>query len=277
MSWPTQFSFNQLTAGDQPLDHLIEAAVEFGVPRLGLQRRQTEAFGFDRALELLKGTGIEITSYGSAGGWGPIRDPAEAAANRERNLKVLDQAVQLGTGIVSVGVGGLAAGDRDVAVARRRVEAGLMELSSHAAERELKLAIEPLHPVFFPDLSVLPTLGLALDLVERLDLLCLGLNVDTMHVWWDPALVQLLGRARSRIYLVQINDWLPNAPHRLDRGIMGEGCIDFEPIIEALDGYAGIYEIETINDELRGLELAEVFRRSAAGFERTFGRHAMQA
>jgi sugar phosphate isomerase/epimerase len=277
MSWPGQFSFNQLTAGDRSVDQLIEAAVQFGVPRLGLQRRQTEAFGFDRALELLNGTGIEITSYGSAGGWGPIRDPAEAARHRQVNLRVLDQAVQLGAGIVSVGVGGLAAGDRDLASARSRVEAGLVELAADAAERKLKLAIEPLHPVFFPDLSVLQTLGLAVDLVERLDQPSVGLNVDTMHVWWDPALVQLLERAGSRIYLVQINDWLPNAPHRLDRGIMGEGCIDFEPIIEALAGYAGIYEIETINDELRKEELPEVFRRSAAGYERTFGRHTVQA
>src|SRR5262245_60373137 len=136
MSWPAQFSFNQLTAGDRPVDELIEAAVQFGVPRLGLQRRQTEAFGFDRALELLKRTQIQITSYGSAGGWGPIRDPAQAAANRERNVTVLDQAVQLGTEIVSVGVGGLTSDDRDVASARARVEAGLLELAPHAAERK---------------------------------------------------------------------------------------------------------------------------------------------
>ena len=273
MTWPAQFSFNQLTAGDRPTDQLIEAAAHFGVTRLGLQRRQTEAFGFERAVEVLKGTGIQITSYGSAGGWGPIRDPAEAASNRERNLRVLDQAVELGTDIVSVGVGGLAPGDRDVPSARARVEAGLVELAPHAAARQLKLAIEPLHPVFFPDLSVLPTLGLAVDLVERIGQASVGLNVDSMHVWWDPQLVSLLRRAHSRIYLVQINDWLPNAPHRLDRGVMGDGCIDFEPMIEALDGYAGIYEIETINDELRKLELAEVFRRSATGFQHTFGRH----
>ena len=277
MTWPAQFSFNQLTAGDRPLDQLIEAAVQFGVTRLGLQRRQTEAFGFARAVELFRGAHIDITSYSSAGGWGPIRDPAEAASNRERNLRVLDQAVELGTGIVSVGVGGLAAGDRDVASARSRVEEGLAELAPHAAERGLQLAIEPLHPVFFPDLSVLQTPGLAFELVERINQACLGLNVDTMHVWWDPELAPLLRRARSRIYLVQINDWLPNAPHRLDRGIMGDGCIDFEPIIEALEGYTGMYEIETINDELRKLDLAEVFRRSAAAFARTFGRHAVPA
>lgn len=58
---------------------------------------------------------------------------------------------------------------------------------------------------------------------------------------------------------------------------MGDGCIDFEPMIEALDGYDGIYEIETINDELRKLDLAEVFRRSAAAFEHSFGRDAVQA
>ena len=206
-----------------------------------------------------------------------MRDAADVALNRDRNLKVLDQAVALGTGIVSVGVGGLASGDRDVRAARARVEAGLRELAPEAALRKLRLAIEPLHPVFFPDLSVLQTLGLAIDLVERVDQACVGLNVDTMHVWWDPQLVSLLQRASSRIYLVQINDWLPNAPHRLDRGIMGEGCIDFEPIIDALDGYAGIYEIETINDGLRKLDLAEVFRRSADAFEHTFGRQAAKA
>jgi sugar phosphate isomerase/epimerase len=89
-----------------------------------------------------------------------------------------------------------------------------------------------------------------------------------------PRVGALLRRASARVYLVQISDWLPNHPHRLGQGVMGEGCIDFDPMIEALDGYGGVYEIETINDELRKLDLDEVFRRSVVGFQQTFGRAA---
>jgi hypothetical protein len=41
--------------------------------------------------------------------------------------------------------------------------------------------------------------------------------------------------------------------------------------------FRGIYEIETINDDLRKVDLAELFRRSASTFQQTFGRRAAAA
>src|SRR4051812_18560927 len=101
MDWPPRLSFNQYTAGNRPLDELVSAALAIGMPRLGLQRRPTEAFGFARALEVLRGTDLVVTSYGSVGGWAGLRDRDSAEQNRSDNLRYLDQAVQLGTDVVT--------------------------------------------------------------------------------------------------------------------------------------------------------------------------------
>ena len=61
-------------------------------------------------------------------------------------------------------VGGLPNGDRDLAAARQRVADRLADLAPYAAERGVRLAIEPLHPMYVADRAVITTLGQALDL-----------------------------------------------------------------------------------------------------------------
>jgi sugar phosphate isomerase/epimerase len=101
--------------------------------------------------------------------------------------------------------------------------------------------------------------------------------VDISHVAWDPELVPQLRRAGSRVVLVQLNDsflvqlhdWSVRPSSRFDRGLMGEGCIDYGAVLDGLDGDAGWFEVEALNDELRRTSLLDRFERAAQNFERT--------
>ena len=49
----------------------------------------------------------------------------------------------------------------------------------------VRLAIEPLHPMYAADRCVVSTLAQALDLAERFPAEQVGVIVDTYHIWWD--------------------------------------------------------------------------------------------
>ena len=59
----------------------------------------------------------------------------------------------------------------------------------------MRLAIEPMHPIFAADRGVVSTLAQALDLAEPLPAEAVGVVVDTFHVWWEPGVEEQIARA----------------------------------------------------------------------------------
>ena len=74
-----------------------------------------------------------------------------------------------------------------------------------------------------------------------------GVAVDTYHVWWDPDLEAQIARAGARVLAHHICDWLvPTRDLLLDRGMMGDGVIDFPASAagSTAAGYRGTQEVE---------------------------------
>jgi sugar phosphate isomerase/epimerase len=90
-----------------------------------------------------------------------------------------------------------------------------------------------------------------LDIADALGNDGLGIALDNYHVWWDPELAVQVARAGPHIVAHHISDWLVPTRHMLnDRGMMGDGVIDFRAIrgmVEAA-GYCGIEEVEIFSD-----------------------------
>ncbi len=151
-------------------------------------------------------------------------------------------------------VGGLPTGSRDLRGARDRVRNALGELAPYAADQEVRLALEALHPMDCADWAVLSTVGQALDQAEEFPQEQVGVVVDTFHVWWDPDVWRSIERAGSRIASFQLCDWI--LPLRADvllaRGYRGDGSIDFPPFVTAVDaaGYRGNIEVEMFNADV---------------------------
>jgi sugar phosphate isomerase/epimerase len=120
----------------------------------------------------------------------------------------------------------------------------------------VRLALEPLHPIFAADRAVISTLKQALDLAAPFPAQAVGVVVDTYHVWWDPELEAQIARAgaEGRLASYQVCDWtLPLAADPLlSRGYMGDGYIDFASIgawVTAA-GYTGDVEVEIFNRQI---------------------------
>jgi sugar phosphate isomerase/epimerase len=138
----------------------------------------------------------------------------------------------------------------------------------------VRLAIEPLHPMYASDRCVISTLGQALDIAERFPPEQVGVVVDTYHLWWDdlaPAHTARAG-AGGRIAAFQLADWVTPLPEGvlLGRGQLGDGCIDLREWRRRVDaaGYEGAIEVEIFNPALWARDGAEVLAEIAERYVR---------
>jgi sugar phosphate isomerase/epimerase len=143
-------------------------------------------------------------------------------------------------------------GSKDLVNARQQVAEGVGLLCETAAELGVKLALEPLHPVYAADRSCLTTIDEALAIMAKLPSSLLGICLDVYHIWWDPHLAERIAACQGRISGFHVCDWLvPTRDSVNDRGMMGDGVIDIPAIrakVEAA-GYEGLVEVEIFSSE----------------------------
>jgi len=262
-----RLSLNQRTIPRWSVGEAVEGCLAAGIPAIGLWREQIAEFGLDRACKKVRASGLRVSSL-CRGGFltGLEGDYTRAMAD---NMQAIDEAAALGARCLVMVVGGLPEGSRDLPGARRRVEDRIAELAVYAGQNGVQLAVEPMHPLFCADRGVVSTLRQALELAERFPVEQVGVVVDTFHLWWDPDLTELVGRAAGRIASYQVCDWITPFPADalLSRGMMGDGHIDFHSFSSLMQeaGYAGDIEVEIFNAEVWAAEpsstLATLARR----------------
>jgi sugar phosphate isomerase/epimerase len=261
---PARLSFNQITADHLDLDEALAACRQAGIGWFGAWRHKL-ATG---AAERIRAAGLKVSSL-CRGGFFPAPDEAGRRERDADNRAAVDEAAELGTGVLVLVCG--PAPDGDLRAARRQVLEGIEALAPYAAERGVRLGIEPLHPMMIAERSVVVTLAQALDLAERFEPRHVGVVVDAYHVWWDPELERQLERAAGRIVGYHVSDWLSPTPDVLaGRGMMGDGVIDLPRIrglVEAA-GYDGPIEVEVINPGLAELPTGRLFALTVERFSR---------
>ena len=152
---------------------------------------------------------------------------------------------------------------------RERFVRELRELSERAADAGVRLALEPM-----PFSTNVATLQDGVDLAEEVGHPALGLTIDTWHVYragtpYDriPEIVP-----PELVVVVELDDcaaeavgglWEDTVDHRR---LPGDGDADPAEFVRrvAETGFDGPWGVEIISEELRGLELAEGLRRTAA-------------
>ena len=118
-----------------------------------------------------------------------------------------------------------------------------------AAQAGIKLGIEPLHPMYADSRSAVNTLQQANDIAEKFASPYLGVVIDVYHLWWDPDLQAQTARCgqNGNLFAFHVCDWkTPTEDFLLDRGLMGEGCIDIKQIRSWVEspGFNGFHEVE---------------------------------
>ncbi|MPZ84172.1 MAG: TIM barrel protein [Actinophytocola sp.] len=265
---PERFSFNQATAKYWPLPDVIAGCAAAGVRSVGLWREPVAEYGLARSAALVRDAGLTVSTLCRGGFFG-------ADDWLEDNRRAIDEAAELGAPVVVLVCGGLFG--RSLADARARVADGLAALAPYAMDAGVRLAIEPMHPMFCADRSVVASLAGALALAAPFPRAAVGIALDTYHVWWDERVFELIAAAgdQGRIACFQLADWCVPLPADVlvGRGLPGTGHVDFAPLLKAVAdaGYPGPIEVEVFNAELWARPGEEVLRETIAAYRSVAG------
>ena len=242
-------SLNTKTVNSWTLAEAVDGAASAGLGAVGLWRDRVQETGVGYAAKQVADAGLRVSSLCRGGFMTGVHDDG-----LDDNRRALDEAAELGAPELVMVMGGLP--DRDLIGARTRVEDRLAQLVPYAIDRGVRIALEPLHPMFAADRAVISTLGQALSMASPHPVEAVGVVVDTFHVWWDPELYNKIRQAgkEGRISSYQVCDWLVpmEADPLLSRGMMGDGVIDFDTIgtwVRAA-GYQGDVEVEIFNEKV---------------------------
>jgi sugar phosphate isomerase/epimerase len=254
-------SLNQITTNRWSVAEAADGCARAGIGAIALWRDKVEeAGGAAAAGRIVRDAGLEVSSLCRGGfftaGPGALDD----------NRRAIEDAATIGAGVLVLVCGGLPEGSRDLAGARDAVRDGIAAVLVDAAAAGVRLAIEPLHPMFCADRSVISLLREANDLAEQFPEEHVGVIVDAYHVWWDPYVEEEI--ARARVFGFHIDDWVLPLPEGalLGRGLPGEGCADLAKLHRAVaaTGYAGWVEVEVLSERVWAMDGDEVLARLAA-------------
>lgn len=234
-----------------------------GVKGITVWRQWLEGRDIAKVGRGLRAAGIQPVSL-CRGGFFPAPDAAGRRLAIEDNLRAIDEAEALGAPLIVLVCG--AVPGQPLEESRRQIADGVMAVLDRARQANVKLGIEPLHPMYADSRSAINTVAQANDLCDRIDSPLVGVVVDVYHVWWDAELegeIRRCGQA-GRIFAFHVCDWrTPTEDLLNDRGLMGEGCIDVRRIRGWVEepGFDGFIEAEIFSNRYWAMDQGEFLEK----------------
>lgn len=242
------------TITTKPLS-IEECLIEFpkrGVSGITIWRQALEGRDLSAVKRQTAESGMEMVSL-CRGGFFPSATAAGRQTAIDDNLKAIEQAHAIGAPLIVLVCG--AVPGQSLVESRKQITEGIAAVLPAAEQAGVKLAIEPLHPMYADDRSAVNTMRQAHEICDALGSpQSVGIAVDVYHVWWDPELKSQIDRAgqTGRLHAFHICDWkTPTTDLLNDRGLMGEGCINIREISDWVDatGFTGHREVEIFSNK----------------------------
>ncbi|KAA3660247.1 MAG: sugar phosphate isomerase/epimerase [Chloroflexi bacterium] len=239
-----------ITTKPWSIEEAIDNYAKAGVSGITVWRQWLDGRNPVRVGERIRAANLTAVSL-CRGGFFPAASESQRHEAIDDNLQAIDEAAALGAPLIVLVCG--AAPDVPLPAARKQIQDGIEAILPHASANNIKLAIEPLHPMYADSRSAINTLKQANDMCAAIDSPFVGVAVDVYHLWWDPTLEQEIKRCGENGWLdaFHVCDWLtPTADMLNDRGLMGEGCIPIRNIrswVEAA-GFTGFNEVEIFSN-----------------------------
>ena len=246
----SRLSLNQITTPRWNVQEAAEACARRGIGSIALWRHKIAEHGLAASVRAVRDAGLHVSSV-CRGGMFPAETEEQRRRNIEDNVRAVDEAAALDADVLVMVVGG--ASPVGIEAARGMVRDGLAELVPYAIQAGVKIGLEPLHPMFAGDRSVLTTIAEAAGMAAPYEAQQVGMVLDVFHIWWDPNVMQQIANVAPRIMGFHVSDWLVPLPDTLlGRGMMGDGIIDLRALRTAVDaaGYTGPIEVEIFNQAI---------------------------
>jgi len=186
------------------------------------------------------------------GGFFPSVEAEKRQTAIDDNLFAIEQSAAVGAPVLVLVCG--ADGRQPLEKSREQIKEGILKILPEAKAAGVKLAIEPLHPMYAGDKSAINTIAQANDMTEEINSEFVGIAVDVYHLWWDNNLKNEIKRCgkNNNLLAFHVCDWnVPTTDFLTDRGLMGDGCIDVPQIRGWVEetGFSGYNEVEIFSDK----------------------------
>lgn len=242
----SQLCVHTITTKPWPIEIAAKAFSAAGIGGITVWRDALTGRNITETGIMLKDMGLQVVSL-CRGGFFPSVNADKRRAAIDDNLRAIDEAQALGAPMLVLVCG--ADPGQSLTESRKQIQEGIAACLPHAAAAGVKLAIEPLHPMYAGDRSAINTLQQANDMAEALQSPWVGIAADVYHLWWDSDLENQIKRCgqNGHLFAFHICDWkTPTLDMLNDRGLMGEGCINIKQIRGWVEeaGFSGFNEVE---------------------------------
>ena len=221
-------------------------------------------------------TGDRIRNHGLSvvslcrGGFFPSSDKGKRRVALDDNRRAIEEAHLLGTDKIVLVCG--SDPSQSMEDSRKQIFDGISAVLPEAQAAGIKLAIEPLHPMYADTRSAINTIKQANDMAEALKSDWIGVAVDVYHLWWDPDLENEIDRCGRNKHLLafHICDWkTPTADMLNDRGLMAEGCIPLREIRSWVEeaGFEGFIEVEIFSNIYWQMDQSEFLKKIVGAYK----------
>lgn len=239
-----------ITTKPWSVEEAIDKYAEAGVGGITVWRQWLEGRKISEVGDQLRACDLEIVSL-CRGGFFPSATSQGLEDAIEDNRLAIREAAELGAPMIVLVCGAVPGQALDES--RKQIADGIAATLPLAEDYNIRLAIEPLHPMYADDRSAINTMASANEVCDRLDHPLVGIAADVYHIWWDPDLaeqIRITGE-KNRLFAYHVCDWMtPTTDLLNDRGLMGEGCIPLEEIRAMVEkaGFTGFNEVEVFSD-----------------------------
>ena len=246
----TKLCVHTLTTRPWDIRECVENYSKAGIRGITVWRNVLENKNLKEIKALLDDCSMTAVSV-ARGGFFPSVEKEKRQLAIADNLLAIDQAAAIGAPLVVLVCG--ADGRQPLEKSREQIKEGIVAIEPHARAAGVKLAIEPLHPMYAGDRSAVNTLEQANNMAKEINSEFVGVAVDVYHLWWDPHLQDELKRCGQNRNLLAFHvcDWnVPTTDFLNDRGLMGDGCIPIRKIRSWVEetGFDGFYEVEIFSN-----------------------------
>ena len=223
-----------------------------GIKGISIWRHLLDGKDLKSIKAILDAHKMEVVSL-VRGGFFPAVEPEKRDLALESNRMAIEQAAVIGAPLLVLVCG--ADPRQSLEISRQQIKQGITALIPYAKSKGVKLAIEPLHPMYAGDKSAIVSLGQANNICEAIASPWVGIAIDVYHLWWDNQLKNEIMRCgkNKNLLAFHICDWrVPTIDFLNDRGLMGEGCIPIRRIRTWVEeaGFEGYNEVEVFSERL---------------------------
>ena len=254
-----KLAIHTMTTKPLRLDEAIKQYAKRGIRGISVWKEALEGFDTSTARNLITGHGLTVPAL-VRGGFFCAETKTERLAKIDENRRLIQIAAEIDADMLVLVVGAIPRVPLDKQ--RGWVSDAIAALVEDSVAANVRLAIEPLHPMYAGDKSCVNRIAEANKICDQIANDNVGVAVDVYHVWWDPDLqqqIQGLGE-KNRLFGFHLCDWrVPTRDLLTDRTLMGHGCIDIATIqgwVEAT-GFRGWNEVEIFSDELWAMDQGE--------------------